>query len=77
MTVKSLLASHVGSELYLPPERLAPAENHNYDTRSDVWSLGVTLDELALLHFPYQLGEQRSIFALIEAVVTGEAAGTA
>lgn len=70
----SLLHSHVGSELYLAPERVDPrTPNKTYDTRSDVWSLGLTLCELSHLRFPYNLPEARTVFALVSQVLNGEA----
>lgn len=45
-----MLNSNVGSEMYLAPERLHPQTSAEaYDVRSDVWSLGITLAELANL----------------------------
>jgi len=66
----SLLHSHVGSELYLAPERVYPrTPNKTYDTRSDVWSLGLTLCELAHLRFPYTLPDVRTVFAVVAQVL--------
>lgn len=40
--------------VYLKPERIDPSGNpSNYDIRSDVWSLGISLVELATGRFPY------------------------
>lgn len=41
---------------YLAPERIEPQDlqNPNYDIRADVWSLGITLVELATGQYPYK-----------------------
>ncbi|RUS72340.1 hypothetical protein EGW08_019898 [Elysia chlorotica] len=43
-----------GCKPYMAPERINPTENGNgYDIKSDVWSLGITMMELATGEFPY------------------------
>ncbi|XP_065201502.1 dual specificity mitogen-activated protein kinase kinase 6 [Planococcus citri] len=43
-----------GCKPYMAPERIDPSGNPaNYDIRSDVWSLGISLIELAIGRFPY------------------------
>ncbi|KAF7282527.1 dual specificity mitogen-activated protein kinase kinase lic isoform X1 [Rhynchophorus ferrugineus] len=43
-----------GCKPYMAPERIDPQGNpSNYDIRSDVWSLGISLIELATGVFPY------------------------
>ncbi|XP_065338450.1 dual specificity mitogen-activated protein kinase kinase 7 isoform X1 [Cloeon dipterum] len=44
-----------GCAAYMAPERIDPPNptNPDYDIRADVWSLGITLVELASGHFPY------------------------
>lgn len=43
-----------GCKPYMAPERIDPTGNpSNYDIRSDVWSLGISLIELATGRFPY------------------------
>ena len=45
-----------GCAAYMAPERIDPPNpnNPNYDIRADVWSLGITLVEMATGHFPYR-----------------------
>jgi len=43
-----------GCKPYMAPERINPEKNQTgYDIRSDVWSLGITMIELATGSFPY------------------------
>nr|XP_003226578.3 PREDICTED: dual specificity mitogen-activated protein kinase kinase 3 isoform X1 [Anolis carolinensis] len=44
-----------GCKPYMAPERINPELNQRgYNVKSDVWSLGITLIEMAILHFPYE-----------------------
>jgi len=45
-----------GCAAYMAPERIDPPDptRPDYDIRADVWSLGITLVELATGSFPYQ-----------------------
>lgn len=42
-----------GCAAYMAPERIDPRAK-DYDIRADVWSLGITLVEMATGHFPYR-----------------------
>ena len=42
----------MGCAAYLSPERLQGGRR--YDIRADIWSLGITLIELAMFQYPYQ-----------------------
>lgn len=42
-----------GCRPYMAPERIDPLTARGYDVRSDVWSLGITLMEVATGRFPY------------------------
>lgn len=45
---------NVGCKPYMGPERINPEkEGKGYDVRSDVWSLGISMIELATGKFPY------------------------
>ncbi|CAA88264.1 MAP kinase kinase mkk-4 [Caenorhabditis elegans] len=57
-----------GCQPYLAPERITSSDK--YDVRSDVWSLGITLYEIATGKFPYQ--EWNSLFDQIATVVSGD-----
>ncbi|XP_020777351.1 dual specificity mitogen-activated protein kinase kinase 4-like isoform X1 [Boleophthalmus pectinirostris] len=60
-----------GCRPYMAPERIDPsASRHGYDVRSDVWSLGITLYELATGRFPYP--KWNSVFDQLTQVVRGD-----
>ncbi|XP_029933063.1 dual specificity mitogen-activated protein kinase kinase 4b isoform X1 [Myripristis murdjan] len=60
-----------GCRPYMAPERIDPsASRQGYDVRSDVWSLGITLYELATGRFPYP--KWNSVFDQLTQVVKGE-----
>jgi len=46
-----------GCKPYMAPERIDPVSGNpsNYDVRSDVWSFGISMIEIATGRFPYQL----------------------
>lgn len=46
-----------GSKPYMAPERIDPtnqAKNRGFDIKSDIWSLGITMMELAQNKYPYE-----------------------
>ena len=47
----SIAKTYIGTNAYMAPERLMGKE---YSIHCDVWSLGVSLFELAAGEFPYQ-----------------------
>ncbi|XP_062388024.1 dual specificity mitogen-activated protein kinase kinase 4a isoform X3 [Sardina pilchardus] len=60
-----------GCRPYMAPERIDPsASRQGYDVRSDVWSLGITLYELATGRFPYP--KWSSVFDQLTQVVKGD-----
>lgn len=54
--VNSLATSLVGTTGYMAPERV---QGETYSIKSDIWSLGITLVELATGCFPYALSPER------------------
>lgn len=51
--VNSMAETFVGTSTYMSPERISGGQ---YNVRSDVWSLGITLLELAIGYFPWGHG---------------------
>ncbi|XP_055923334.1 dual specificity mitogen-activated protein kinase kinase 4 isoform X2 [Eupeodes corollae] len=60
-----------GCRPYMAPERIDPERAKGYDVRSDVWSLGITLMEVATGNFPYKKWD--SVFEQLCQVVQGDA----
>ncbi|XP_014669569.1 PREDICTED: dual specificity mitogen-activated protein kinase kinase 4-like [Priapulus caudatus] len=60
-----------GCRPYMAPERIDPLRCRRYDVRSDVWSLGITLYEVAKGNFPYP--KWNSVFDQLTQVVQGDA----
>ena len=58
----------VGCQSYMAPERINPDCSGTYDTRSDVWSLGISMFELSMDQFPYK---RTDVFTLLQAIVNG------
>ncbi|EYB96106.1 hypothetical protein Y032_0153g2913 [Ancylostoma ceylanicum] len=68
--IDSLAKTHdAGCQPYLAPERLSHY-GEKYDIRSDIWSLGITLYEIATGEFPYP--PWNSVFDQLSAVVLGD-----
>ncbi|OQV24410.1 Dual specificity mitogen-activated protein kinase kinase 4 [Hypsibius exemplaris] len=71
--IDSIARTNVGCRPYMAPERIDPTKAQQYDIRADVWSLGITLMELALGEFPYPIQEWDNVFKQLSQVVEGEA----
>ncbi|EPZ33572.1 Protein kinase, catalytic domain-containing protein [Rozella allomycis CSF55] len=64
----SIANSFVGTSSYMAPERI---QGTDYTVHSDVWSLGLTIIELATGKFPYP-SNALTFFELLELIVSGE-----
>lgn len=59
-----------GCRPYMAPERIDPVTGKRYDIKSDVWSLGITMIELATGRFPYN--QWGNPFQQLKEVVKGQ-----
>lgn len=60
-----------GCRAYMAPERIDPPRDRaGYDIKSDVWSFGITMLEIATGRYPYQYG--RDFFAQLKAICTDD-----
>ncbi|KAI8100168.1 kinase-like domain-containing protein [Halteromyces radiatus] len=65
--INSVADTFVGTSSYMSPERIRGSP---YTIQSDVWSLGITIMELALARFPFPAdGTPLSIFELLQHIV--------
>ncbi|KAI9205950.1 kinase-like domain-containing protein [Polychytrium aggregatum] len=65
--VNSVANTFVGTSAYMAPERI---QGGRYSVRSDVWSLGITLLELAMGKFPFPPeGKPMTVFELLEFIL--------
>ncbi|GAV03567.1 hypothetical protein RvY_13966 [Ramazzottius varieornatus] len=71
--IDSIARTNVGCRPYMAPERIDPTKSQeSYDVRTDVWSFGITMMELALGEFPYPIQEWDNVFKQLSQVVEGE-----
>ncbi|KAJ3416675.1 MAP kinase kinase (MEK) [Chytridiales sp. JEL 0842] len=63
----SMVKTFVGTSAYMSPERI---KGLRYSVQCDVWSLGITLIELAVGRFPFPAdGKPLTLFELLECIV--------
>lgn len=71
---KSLAKTNIGCQSYMAPERIRgdPRNALNtYTVASDVWSLGISLVEMAMGAYPYPPETFTNMFAQLQAIVEG------
>lgn len=72
--VASLAKTNIGCQSYMAPERIKSfnPDAATYTVHSDVWSLGLTLLEVALGTYPYPPETFGNIFSQLSAIVDGK-----
>lgn len=72
--VASLAKTNIGCQSYMAPERIKTKnpDDVTYSVQSDVWSLGLTLLEVAAGRYPYPPETFDNIFSQLKAIVDGE-----
>lgn len=76
---KSLAKTSIGCQSYMAPERINPQQQASglpgegtYTVASDVWSLGLSLVEIAKGGYPYPADTYTDVFAQLQAIVWGD-----
>ncbi|KAI8318534.1 kinase-like protein [Martensiomyces pterosporus] len=70
---QSLAKTHVGCQSYMAPERITGTGGpEGYTIQSDVWSLGLTIIEVATGRYPYDNSGFDGVFAQLNAIVHGD-----
>jgi len=71
---KSLAKTNIGCQSYMAPERIQGESQNNlgtYTVASDVWSLGLSMIEMAMGAYPYPPETYANVFAQLTAIVHG------
>ncbi|KAG7098723.1 hypothetical protein E1B28_000636 [Marasmius oreades] len=71
---KSLAKTNIGCQSYMAPERIkGESQGHSatatYTVQSDVWSLGLSVIEIAIGSYPYPPESYSNVFAQLTAIV--------
>nr|POE73093.1 protein kinase wis1 [Quercus suber] len=80
--VASIAKTNIGCQSYMAPERIsggggaadagAGGSVGTYSVQSDIWSLGLTMIECAMGHYPYPPETYNNIFSQLAAIVDGD-----
>ncbi|GAA6014986.1 hypothetical protein JCM11491_002383 [Sporobolomyces phaffii] len=72
---RSLAKTNIGCQSYMAPERIkgeSQGAATSYTASSDVWSLGLSIIEAAIGHYPYSPSTYQNVFAQLTAIVHGD-----
>ncbi|KAI9293985.1 MAP kinase [Neoconidiobolus thromboides FSU 785] len=70
--VMSMAKTHIGCQSYMAPERITSSSASSYTVQSDIWSVGLTMLEVATGDYPYSDKNYDSVFARLNAIVMTE-----
>jgi len=80
--VASIAKTNIGCQSYMAPERISsggvasagatPSMAATYSVQSDIWSLGLSIIEMALGRYPYPAHTYDNIFSQLSAIVDGD-----
>jgi mitogen-activated protein kinase kinase len=72
--VASKASTVIGCQSYMAPERIHNPDSGNvtYTANSDIWSLGVSILEIAQGSYPYPPEAYNNVFAQLRAIVSGD-----
>lgn len=72
--VASLARTNIGCQSYMAPERIKHSnlDVNTYSVQSDVWSLGLSILEIAKGCYPYPPETYNNVFSQLSAIVDGE-----
>lgn len=73
--VASIARTNIGCQSYMAPERIKsvnPNDAITYTVQSDIWSLGLSILEVAKGSYPYPPETYSNIFSQLSAIVDGE-----
>ncbi|GAA5999763.1 hypothetical protein JCM10207_005897 [Rhodosporidiobolus poonsookiae] len=72
---RSIAKTNIGCQSYMAPERIkgeSQGAPSSYTASSDVWSLGLSIIEAAIGHYPYPPETYQNVFAQLTAIVHGD-----
>lgn len=72
--VSSLAKTNIGCQSYMAPERIQSMDpgSTTYTIQADIWSLGLSILEMAMGRYPYPPDTYSNIFSQLNAIVRGE-----
>ena len=66
-TSNSVCTTITGCQIYMPPEKIMPKEGQGYKISADIWSLGISLFEIATCAYPFK--DTVGLFRLLQKII--------